>query len=126
MGVGYSGGRLHLFHSGGFHTECYVVEESVVEKYGLLVHVAHQAAQVAHTVITYVVAVHLDLAAVNIPETRNQIHKRGLAAARLPHERNRGTLFDLQIYIFENLTFLVVAEADVAEADVALLSVLLG
>ena len=118
-GVGYSR-RPHSTSSiAGGSTECYVVEESVVEKYGSpWFALPDQAAQVAHTVITYVVAVHSTL-----PLSTSQ--KRGIRSTSvdlpLPDCPTSATVapFDLQIYIFENLTFLVVAEVDVAEADVA-------
>ena len=45
VGVGYLGCGNHLLHCGTFHSEGYVVENGVVEKDGLLVHVAHELAQ---------------------------------------------------------------------------------
>ena len=63
MGIGYLRSLYHLLHRGILHAECYVVVESVVEEYCLLVYVAYELAQVTDANLAYVLAVNEYLAA---------------------------------------------------------------
>ena len=57
MGVRYTGRSFHGSAVGIFYAEGYIVENGVVEQYGILVHIANQAAQVTQRQVPYVDAV---------------------------------------------------------------------
>ena len=71
--VGYSRSSLHLLHSGMLDSESYIVVESVVEQYRLLIHIAHERAKIVHTQLPHVHAVYADAAVLHVVETGQQI-----------------------------------------------------
>ena len=117
MRVGYLGGCHHLVHRGVLHAEGYVVEESVVEEYGLLVHVANEGSQVADAQFPHVGAVDADGAALHVVVAWQQVHQRTFAAAALPHQGDGLSALDVQVHVGEHLCAVAVAKVHVVKAD---------
>ena len=119
MGVGDACRLLHLLLGGPVYTERYVVEERVVEEYGLLVDVADELAQVVYAEVLHVYAVDEHLALLHVVVARYEIHERRLAASALPYERHGGALGYGEADVAQHPR-LTVAERHVAELYVVL------
>ena len=79
VGVGDARRLLHFLARGGLDTEGDVVEEGVVKEDRLLIHVAHQRAQVGERRLADVHAVDGDGAPLHVVEAREEVHQRALS-----------------------------------------------
>ena len=86
MGVGDLRGGDDLLPGGSFHAEGDVVENGVVEQDRILVHIAHQGAEVLDPQVLDILSVDGDAAAVGVVEAGDEVHERGLAGAGLAHD----------------------------------------
>ena len=97
MGVGDARCLLHLLARGPLDAEGDVVEEGVVKEDRLLIHVAHQPAQIGERRLADVHAVDGDGAPLHVVESRQEVDERTLPRAGLPDERHRPSLLDRQV-----------------------------
>ena len=102
MCIGYLGSFNHLFHGCIFYTERNVVEESIVEEDGFLVHVTHDASQVVQSGVLYVYTINQHFPFLYIVIARNQVHHGRLARTRLSHQGDGLSLFDAQVDVLQN------------------------
>ena len=115
VGVSYLGSFHHLLHGGVFHTEGYVVEERVVEEYGLLVYVAYEGTQGGDGKRLHVFAVNENFAASDVVVAGQKVHERGLSRTALAYEGYGLSAFHAEADVAEHGGALVVGEAHVAE-----------
>ncbi len=123
VGVGYACRSLHLLLSRGLVAECDIIENGIIEKYRLLIHISHKGAEIFHTQILHIDTVNEYLAAFHIPEPRYKIHKCRLAGTRLPHDSHCLAGIDLKVDMRQHIAFAVIAETDIAERHRTLASV---
>ena len=116
VGIGNLGRLDYLLHGSILHAEGDVVVERVVEQDGLLVHVPHQLAQVAHPEILDVDPVDIDAPLVHIVEARQEVGHRRLARTRLTHQSHRLTLLDGEVHMLDHILG-VISERHVAILD---------
>ena len=114
VGVGYPRGLLHLLLRGVLHAEGDVVEESVVEKDGLLIDVTYQLAQVVYAHVFHVDTVYEHLAFLHVIIAGNQVKQRRLAAAALPHQGDGLAFWYHEVDVSQHPS-LVILERNVAE-----------
>ena len=117
MGAGDARGGFDFFAGGVLLAEGDVVVEGVVEEDRVLVHVAHQGAQLDDADVADVGAVQGDAARGRVVEAGNEVHEGGLAGAARAHDGDRLALRDLQVDAAQHFAAAVVAEADAFEAD---------
>ena len=114
--------RLDLVRIGRL-TVSDVVRHRVVEQHHVLAHHRDLAAQRVQAVFRQRDAVDQNLAAGRIEEARQQIHQRGLAAARRARERHHFARRHLERHLVERVTVVrgvaAVGERHVAEFDFA-------
>ena len=119
MRVGYFGSILYLLLRGVVYAERYVVAETVVKQYRLLVNVAYERAQVVQPHVLYVHSVDEHLALLHVVVAWNEVDERRLAAAALAHQRHGLALLYGEVDVAQN-PLLVILERHVAELDFAL------
>ena len=119
VGIGNLSRLDYFLLRGILHTEGDVVIETVVKQNSLLVHIAHEGAQVVLGHLTDVDAVDADAALVHIVEARQQVGQRGLARAALPHERHRLALRYGERHVV-NHAFLAIAKLHILVGDALL------
>ena len=119
MRVGYPCGVLYLLLRGVVNAERYVVAETVVKQYGLLVYVAYERAQVVQSHVLHVHSVDEHLALLHVVVARYEVYECRLAAAALAYERHGLALLDGEVDVAQN-PLLVVLERHVAELYLAL------
>ena len=79
MSVGYLCRCLHLFLSGIVNTKSYIVEDSVVEKDGLLIDVAYDAALRTYGEIAHIISINGDGTRRDIVIAWDEVDKSALA-----------------------------------------------
>ena len=88
MRVGYLGSFHHLLHRSTFHTERDVVEDGVVEEYGLLVHVSDERSERLDFQVADVGPVYGDASLVEVVVAGYEVDEGGLSRTRLSHKRH--------------------------------------
>ena len=113
VGIGNLRRCNHLLHRGILHSKGYVVENRIVEKNRLLVHVSDEAAQPVDGKIANVHPVNRNGAALHIVIPRNKIHQSRFSRPRLSHERNGLALRNCDIDVLKHFLLSVVGEEHV-------------
>ena len=119
VGIGYLCRFLHLLLGGIVDAESDIVVEGVVEQDSLLIHIAHEAAQLMHFKVAYVDAVDKNLPLVDVVESRQEVGECRFARSALSHDSHGRSCGDLQRHVVHH-RFLTVGKCHVAIFDVAL------
>lgn len=94
-----------------------LARDGVVEQDGLLVHVAHQGAQVVHGEVTEVGAPDGYRASLRVVESGKQVHQRAFAGPALAYQGHGLAGHDVQVDVMQHLVALDVAEIHVPQAE---------